>query len=229
MKIHAFNFHSYIVPLKNGQNRSVFFLCLTDEKGNCGWGEIAPLIRWSKETIADVVQQLKDKQSEILQIQWSLSNCFQELDKLKLFPSVLFGLESALLSILNPLPPFCVPISALLMGSSEEILAQAKLRYHEGFTSAKLKVNNLSFEEAACVIYQLKDWFRLRIDVNRAWNNVDSLRFFAQFPLDTFDYVEEPFQNPHELGRFPHPLAIDESFPDVISARLFTYAQSIDL
>lgn len=103
------------------------------------------------------------------------------------------------------------------MGSPAEIFEQAALRHKEGYTSAKLKVCNLSFEEASQIIHQLKDLFRLRIDVNRAWKTEESLRFFAQFPLDTFDYVEEPFQNPNDLAQFPHPLAIDESFPQDLS------------
>lgn len=105
------------------------------------------------------------------------------------------------------------------MGSPQEILHQAALREQEGFISAKLKVSNHSFQEAANLIYQLKDRFRLRIDVNRAWKTDCSLKFFAQFPLDTFDYVEEPFKNPADLALFPHPLAIDESFPSDLSLK----------
>jgi len=80
-------------------------------------------------------------------------------------------------------------------------------------------VSNHSFQEAANLIYQLKDRFRLRIDVNRAWKTDCSLKFFAQFPLDTFDYVEEPFENLADLALFPHPLAIDESFPSDLSLK----------
>ncbi len=57
----------------------------------------------------------------------------------------------------------------------------------------------------------------MRIHVNRACETSHTLRFFAQFPLETFDYVEEPFQNPNDLAQFPHPLAVDESFPQDLS------------
>ena len=146
-------------------------------------------------------------------MEWTPCSCLKEIDKLDLLPSVLFGLESALLSILSPIPEHIVPTSALLMGSPREIMHQAEHRHREGYTSAKLKVSHLSFEDAAQVIHELKYKFYLRIDVNRAWSTSDALKFFGQFPLDTFDYVEEPFQNPKDLARFPHPLAVDESFP----------------
>jgi o-succinylbenzoate synthase len=211
----------------NGQIRSGVIVKITDEKGHHGYGDIAPLPKRSRETLDESVQQLEKKRQEIMQIDGSAHDWLQEMAKLQLFPSVLFGLESALLAILIPLKAFKVPVSAFLMGSSQEILEQAKLKYIEGFTSAKLKVSQLTFEEAAWTIHQLKDKFRLRIDVNGAWETEESLRFFSQFPLDTFDYVEEPFKNPHDLDRFPHPLAVDESFPHSLSLEILASLPSL--
>lgn len=213
MKIQTHSLHTYEIPLTNGQLRNGALINITDEKGNSGWGDVAPLPKWSLETLEDSSRQLDQKRQEIMNVDWTSHNCLNEIEKLKLLPSAVFGLESALLSILSPIPEHVVPASALLMGTPQEIMQQAKLRHNEGFTSAKLKVSNLSFKEAAEIIHQLKDKFRLRIDVNRGWSTSASLRFFEQFPLDTFDYVEEPFQNSKDLALFPHPLAVDESFP----------------
>ncbi len=175
-------------------------------------------VQYSRESLKDALEELEQKREQILAIDWTLENCLETLEQLDLLPSSSFGLESALLSLLDPLPGKCVvPTSALLMGSCEEIQKCAELRHREGYTSAKLKVNQLSLQEAARLIHALKGLFRLRIDVNRAWTTADSLQFFSQFSLDTFDYVEEPFQNPHDLAQFPHPLAIDESFPRDLS------------
>lgn len=214
MRIKTLSFHPYNIPLTNGLLRKGIVIYISDGKGNRGWGDVAPLPQWSLETLEDAFNQIKNKQQEIIEIEWTEKTCSQELKKLKLLPSVLFGLESALLSILSPVSEHIVPTSALLMGTPQDIIQQADLRQHEGYTSAKLKVSNLNFEQAAQIIHQLKDKFHLRIDVNRAWSTSDSLRFFAQFPLDAFDYVEEPFANPHDLALFTHPLAVDESFPD---------------
>ncbi len=216
MKIKIFSLHPYEISLTHGQMRSGIFIHITDQLGNVGWGEVAPLPKWSRETLDDSLKQLNEKRQEIMMIDWT-AHRLKEIEKLNLLPSVLFGLESALLSILTPIPEHTVPTSALLMGSPKEIMQQAELRHPEGHTSAKLKVNHLSFEDAAQIIDQLKDKFRLRIDVNRAWKTSESLSFFEQFPLDTFDYVEEPFQNPNDLILFPHPLAVDESFPQDLS------------
>lgn len=213
MNIKKLTFHPYEISLNNGFARKSLLLHITDTAGNEGWGEIAPLPKWNKETVEDCERQLTEKQSKITQIDWDQETVLKEIENLHLFPSVTFGLESALLSILSPLPPFSVGASALLMGSTNEILEQAEQREREGFRSAKLKISQLSFKEADAVIRELKDRFRLRIDVNRAWTTADSMQFFEKFSLDTFDYVEEPFQNPHDLPHFKHPLAVDESFP----------------
>ena len=217
MHIQALIFHPYRIPLATGQIRSGIFLHVTDEKGNSGWGDVAPLPQWSRETLEEALLQLKKKRQEIIQIDWTADACLDTLAELNLLPSVSFGLESALLSLLKPLSAHSIATSALLMGSLQEILQQAKLRAREGYTSAKLKVSHFTFAEAANVICQLKDQFRLRIDVNRAWRTTDSMEFFSQFPSDAFDYVEEPCQNPHDLALFPHPLAVDESFPQDLS------------
>lgn len=190
------------------------FVHITDQEGNSGWGEIAPLPGWSLETLDEALRQFDQKYQEILKV-----DSLETLSDLELLPSVSFGIESALLSILHPLSSHTVATSALLMGSPQEIMKLAEMRHKEGFTSAKLKVSQLNFKEAGQIIHELKDRFALRIDVNRAWKTSESLRFFEQFPLDAFDYVEEPFQNPYDLSTFSHPLAVDESFPRDLSLK----------
>ncbi len=213
MRIQTLSLHSYEIPLTQGGLRLGALLHITDEKGRSGWGDIAPLPKWSKETLEEALLEIELKKEEILKVEWTM----QELKKLSFLPSVTFGLESALLSLLDPLPSHTVSVSALLMGSLEEIMSQAALRKKEGYLVAKLKVGSLSFKEASIAIHQLKDVFRLRIDVNRAWKTKESLEFFSKFPLDTFDYVEEPFQDPSDLVLFTHSLAVDESFPSDLS------------
>lgn len=193
------------------------YLQVFDCTGKEGWGECAPLPSFSRETLNDCVLQFAEKQQDIIGIDWLEENIFSHLANLNLLPALSFALESALLSHLNPILDPKISVSALLTGTPGEIMKTADFCYREGYVSAKLKVGHLKFDEAAILIYRLKDKFRLRIDVNRAWNNLESLRFFSQFSKDDFDYIEEPFQNPKELYKFNHPFAVDESFPHCLS------------
>lgn len=155
------------------------------------FAEIAPLPGWSKETLDEA--------------------CYAALRNTPIYPSTRFALDSLKRS-------FCagakVPVSALLMGTPQEIMQQADLRKKEGFFSAKLKVGHLSFQEARQLIDALKDLFFLRVDVNRAWDIKEAMAFFSIFPYGAFDYVEEPVRRPQDLIDFTvQPVAVDESFP----------------
>lgn len=218
MKIASLSIEPYEIGMITGSIRSGVYLDIDAGDGRRGRGEVAPLPNWSKETLQQSLQQLQEKKSLILAVDWTIDNCLENLRTLNLYPSLAFGLESALLSILSPLPEEEErATSALLMGSPAEILRLADLREGEGFSSAKLKVGHLPFETAFDLIGRLKSRFSLRIDVNRAWETEESLAFFKQFPIDSFDYVEEPFKDPHALAEFEHPLAIDESYPTDLS------------
>ena len=217
MKIRELSSQHYQNTLTTGMIREGYLIHITDEKGNKGTGDLAPLPKWSKETLKESISQLQQYQNAILDMTWTAHNCFENLKALPFLPSVEFALESAILAIVDPLPAFAIPRSALLMGTPTDILKQAELRLKDDCKSAKLKVGNLTYQDAFFIIEQLKDKFLLRIDVNRAWPASESLEFFSQFPKDAFNYVEEPFQNPKELNRFTHPLAIDESFPSDLS------------
>lgn len=207
----------YKIPFLSSQVREGILLELTTSSGKKSLGDIAPLPGWSQETLLEARLQIQEKTSDILSHTWDEK--LELLSHLNLLPSCSFALESALLSLLDPLPESSLPSSALLMGTYEEILLQAEKREQEGFKAAKLKVSNHSFLKAASLMDKLHKRFRLRIDVNRAWGVEESLHFFSEFPLDLFDYVEEPFKDPKRLAEFLHPLAVDESFPKDLCLR----------
>lgn len=217
MKILSLKIIPYELSLQSNQPRKGIHLKLEGNDQHIGWGEIAPLPKWSSETLQDCLTELEQKGESIKKIEWSQNNWAEKMISLQLLPAVNFGLESAILSMINPLGKCSVATSALLMGTPLEILRQAEIRAKEGYRSAKLKVGHLGFQAASEIINQLKERFRLRIDVNRAWKTEESLKFFSQFAIDAFDYVEEPFQNPRDLGMFTHPFAVDESFPGDLS------------
>jgi len=219
MRLKDASLEPYTIRLSHLPPRSGAILSLKTSRGQKSFGDLAPLHGWSRETLLEASHHFETLKSKILQTNWKTDSYLQTLKNFALLPSLSFALESALSELLWPTPFTSVPMSALLIGSREEILKEASRTQKLGIVSAKLKVSKLRFEEAKSLIDQLKNYFSLRIDVNRAWKTKDSLDFFANFPLDTFDYVEEPFQNPKDLYLFPHPLAIDESFPDDLSLK----------
>lgn len=165
---------------------------------------------------------MEEAREKVLRVDWDAEetdSVVETVETLHLPPSLSFALESALLQLLSPLRRKPVKVCAFLMGSPSLIVQEAAKREREGFTVAKLKVAGLSLEEAYPLVKQLQERFRLRIDVNRSWSQEESSRFFERFPPGSFDFIEEPFPKASDFRDFPHPLAIDESFPDELSLK----------
>ncbi len=106
---------------------------------------------------------------------------------------------------------FSLPIAALLTGSADSIVLQARAYLALGFKCAKVKVGALNFPDAKRLLNDLSKHFLLRVDVNRMWPTEEALSFFSSFSKEAFEFVEEPVQELKTLARFPLPFALDES------------------
>lgn len=217
MRIKKIKIHPYQFMLKNGSKRSGVILELISEFYYSCFSELAPYKNFSFESLDEALNQLSKIKKTIYEIDWNEESLMTSLLDLKLLPSLHFALESALLQMITTLSPFEVDIAGLLMGTVDEIFLQAEERKREGYKTVKVKISQLNSKEAFDVIEELKKHFRLRLDVNKAWTTKESLKFFSQFSQDSFEYVEEPFKNPLDLHLFPHPIAIDESYPSCVS------------
>lgn len=178
---------------KDQSIRSSHIACWINSHHQETWAEICPLLGRSLETIDEALLQLihvlnGDKPSH-------------------LFPSVSFALATGLKQL--TFPP--IPICAFLSGSKEEIYVQASLAKHKGFSCAKIKISQLSLEDAFDVLKDLRTVFSLRVDANQCFSFIEAMRFFGQFPVDAFDFIEEPTWEISRLADFSHPFGLDET------------------
>lgn len=194
--------------------RKGILLQLTRQDGKIATTEISPLPGYSKETLEEALQQLQMITKRILTTWWT-KQALHYLENLGLCSSVYFAVESALLDLLEPSPepPACRKY-ALLFGSPDEILHRADEVYEEGFRTAKIKLGHFSPKLAHQLIDDLQDRFNLRLDLNRKWKTEDTLAFCQRYPLDHFEYIEEPCSTPKDLPHFPYPFALDETLRD---------------
>lgn len=172
--------YQYKIPSPHCSIREGLILQIHD-----GWGEIAPLPGFSKET-------LDEAKNEILSVLFE--NAKPSL------PSVKFGLSCAG-------KPF--DASALKM----PLCAFKKPR--PNCDSLKLKLKNIPLEEAISTVKQYIGRTRLRIDCNRSWSLEEALYFASHFSPSDFEYLEEPLHSFSDLLRFSKitkfPIAVDES------------------
>lgn len=172
---------SYQIPLVSRVIREGLIVRI----GN-GWGEAAPFPGRSRETFS----QTRDQLIRVLS-----SGADEEL-----YPSVRFGLESAL----APQKAANVPLYAFLQGSPNEILRQAEIAERQSFKTVKVKTQSIEVIEA------LKRRFRLRVDCNNALSFDEAVSFFSHFDPEDFDYIEDPTFETKRLDEFPFPFALDE-------------------
>lgn len=177
-----------------GGIREGLLLCLEDGERIEKWGEISPFPGRNQETLSDALAQL-------------LQLLHTGKVKTELFPSVQFGLESAL----SPYVNLSVPLYALLSGNFQNILEQADLAQKQGYSTVKLKVASFSLEETQHLIHALKDRFRIRIDCNSAFSFEKAVSLFSPFDPAVFDYIEDPTYEWERLKDFPHYFALDET------------------
>jgi len=221
MKIRQIQLSPYDFTYAHGYRRLGALIKVENEDGNHGEGDLAPLPERSSESLFQAIAQLEEYKALLSSIEWDRAAFLEQLAGLSLLPSLAFALESVLFSLFTPLFSCSLEVAALLMGNSlRQILDIAEARKKEGFTIAKLKISNLSREDASTAIHELKGMFTLRIDVNSRWALSDSIRFFSQFPIEIFDYIEDPTKSLKELGQFPYPIAVEAAISKGVSLSL---------
>ncbi len=190
-----------------------------------GVGECAPLPDLSCDAIP--------RYGEVLRAVCDETEKTGELDyeALRPYPSMLFGLETALLSLRRGRrlfdTPFSrgeegIPINGLVwMGSFEEMARRMEQKLEQGFRCIKLKIGAIDFEQELELVRRIRQRFshrevELRVDANGAFpfgEALYKLELLSQYALHS---IEQPIKagqwaNMAELCReSPLPIALDE-------------------
>ncbi len=247
MKITRMSCYAYELPLRSTlilkgvplNCRRGLLLRLEDDGGRIGWGEIAPLPGFSRETPESAHAQFQQVCQEL--VGKALPERLERLDggfndwlgQIKLLPSIRFGIETCVLQLIaqeqgKPVRTLLsdkvrdsVAVNALLTGAEEEIVARAAELRDQGYTTFKLKVGSRSFYDDVQIVFRVRDAIgrgaTLRLDANRSFDSVEARRFGEAVKGAGIDYIEEPVRNYLELlhvtnrGGFPLPIALDES------------------
>jgi O-succinylbenzoate synthase len=265
VKLAGFSLYRYGLPLAapislDGgvlTRRDGLLLELTGEDGATGWGDVAPLPGFSRESVQEAANALcavckemagREVTDDCLDSRGDLA---RELDRRDLPPSARFGFETAvwnlyaasegesLPELLDPRPRTIVPVNGLLAGSTPEVLADAHRMRLEGYGAVKLKVGGRTVEEDASLARAVKEEIgggvALRLDANRAWS-LEEARVFARGVRDVrIEYVEEPLSDPSLLPVFSDeshlPVALDETLVGIepVDLERHRYARAVVL
>ncbi len=202
--------------------RKIWLVKMTD--GNAvGIGECAPLPKLSCDDIphyAEVLRRFCDEVERSGQL---------DTEALRDYPSMLFGLETAMLSFAKTQhsTPFSkgevgIPINGLVwMGTYEEMKERIEQKLAQGFHCIKLKIGAIDFDAELELIKKIRERFshhevELRVDANGAFpfdEALYKLELLSQYALHS---IEQPIKagqwaNMAELCReSPLSIALDE-------------------
>lgn len=207
--------------------RQSWFIRLTspDAPDREGLGECAPLPDLSCDAIAEYEPTLR-----------AACNMFCatgriQHDMLRPYPSILFGLETALLSFErgNVLfdTPFGrgeegIPINGLVwMGSYDEMLGRMEEKMKAGFRCVKLKIGAIDFERELDLVRHIREAFtpqqiQLRVDANGGFSPEEAPRCLERLARYDIHSIEQPIRQ-HQWDHMarlcretPIPIALDE-------------------
>lgn len=209
--------------------RKVWYLHLTspDYPGRTGIGECAPLPALSCD-------DLPDYEDILARACRRLEQCGGELDAdaLRDYPSILFGLETALRHLLTGSWALYdtdfsqgkagIPINGLIwMGDFDKMLSQIEKKMEAGFRCIKLKIGAINFEEELALLRHIRTRFsskeiELRVDANGAFSPVDAMEKLKRLSELDLHSIEQPIRAGQweEMARLtsesPLPIALDE-------------------
>ena len=197
--------------------RKIWLVTVTDGSA-IGIGECAPLPKLSCDDIpnyAEVLRHFCDEVERTGEIPY---------EALRDYPSMLFGLETALTHFDTPFSrgEVGIPINGLVwMGTFDEMRERIEQKLEQGFRCVKLKIGAIDFDAELELIKQIRGRFshhevELRVDANGAFRFDEALyklELLSQYALHS---IEQPIKagqwaNMAELCReSPLPIALDE-------------------
>ena len=204
--------------------RRSWFISINDGK-RTGIGECAPLPLLSCDDIpdyADVLRSFCDQVEQTGDIPY---------EAMRDYPSMLFGLETALLNLRNGNQLFDtafsrgevgIPINGLVwMGSYNEMLNRMEQKLDQGFHCVKLKIGAIDFDHELDLIKRIRSRFshhevELRVDANGAFPFDEALYKLELLSQYNIHSIEQPIHAGQwsfmsELCReSPLPIALDE-------------------
>ena len=211
--------------------RKIWLVEVSDGK-TVGRGECAPLPDLSCDARADYGELLRRFCDEVERTGTI------DYEAMRDFPSMLFGLETAMLALQSPDRLFDtafsrgeegIPINGLVwMGNYDEMLARLEQKLKQGFHCVKLKIGAIDFDQELSLVKRIRDRFsfhevELRLDANGAFPFEEALYKLELLSQYNIHSIEQPIRKGQwafmaQLCReSPLPIALDEELIGVNS------------
>lgn len=215
--------------------RKVWYILLTDSENpqHIGVGECAPLPALSYDDVPNYEEVLQETCRQLEEnMKANSENVKALLDSLSAYPSIRFGVETALAhyqarSLQFWHTPFSkgkegIPINGLIwMGNFDEMYQRIEEKMKAGFRCIKLKIGAIDFEKELELLAHIRQHFtpeqiELRVDANGAFSPTDALGKLKRLSEYQLHSIEQPIRAGQweEMAKLceqtPFPIALDE-------------------
>lgn len=209
----------------------------TDHPTIIGYGECGPLKGLSYDDRPDFEDQLRQSCREFNELdlqlfRWNVPIVLNQIISPQ-FPSILFGFETAMLDFLSggcriiqtsefTAGQRSLPINGLIwMGSPDAMRQQIEEKVRAGFTTIKLKIGAVDFEQECDLLAMIRDRYTaqqiaVRVDANGAFGPDEAMAKLERLATYTLHSIEQPIRAGQtdllaELCQHsPVPIALDE-------------------
>ncbi len=172
-------------------------------------------------------------EEKVREVCTNIDHYLRNPEKLRTFPSILFGLETALLDLRNGGKRLIfdnafsrgeqqIPINGLVwMGDESYLQKQIAEKLEAGFTCIKMKVGAIDFDREFSILRELRQTYpageiTIRVDANGAFNPKNCLGRLEQLASLDIHSIEQPIAPKQDewmkkiIERSPLPIALDE-------------------
>jgi o-succinylbenzoate synthase len=228
-------------PLQNSsfkiESREGFIIKITDENNLSSYGEVSPLLGFSIETIDECDVALNKLYYSIIdkarkKEEFDLT---RELEAVSNLPSLRFGIEQAIISLLikrgelNSLlsTEKQIAVNGLVgIKSEEKVLKKVDDLLADGFKTIKIKVGVNSVEDDIKLVNKIStridNSIKIRLDVNGSWNYQQTEYAINNLQKEKLELIEQPVKDINELVMLsdfsPIPIGVDESIKTISDA-----------
>ena len=210
----TFKKHTFYFKRPSGTSRGVltekhsWFIELFDENNPSikGIGECSIIPGLSPDFVDFESYEIK-----LNEVCLNLEKYTSNFDSLNEFPSILFGLETALLDIQNGGKQIIfnnsfssgerrIPINGLIwMGDADFMQEQIEQKLAEGFSCLKMKIGAIDFESELKIVESIRNRFSsdkitLRVDANGAFPPSEALSKLEQLSEFDIHSIEQPIR-----------------------------------
>lgn len=180
-----------------------------DQPGKFGWGECSTLPKLSIDYLPDYEDNLEQFGKMLGQVK-KLEDLYKIPD-IELYPSILFGLETALHDLLNGGQKMIfpnafyqsaqpLPINGLVwMGDRAFMEEQVNEKIAQGFTCIKLKIGGIAFDDECAILERVRSQYpaeqiTLRVDANGAFTPEEALPKLERLAQYQLHSIEQPLK-----------------------------------